>query len=73
MNTELMFSSKTNEWATPQYLFDELDREFHFTLVPCANEKNAKCSKYYTMADNGLSKDWTGETVFCNPPVWART
>ena len=68
MNTEVMFSSKTNEWATPQALFDELDLEFHFTLDPCATPENAKCKKYYTEADDGLSKDWTNETVFCNPP-----
>lgn len=29
MNTELMFSSKTNEWATPQQFFDELNKEFN--------------------------------------------
>ena len=68
MNTEVMFSSKTNEWATPQTLFDELDREFHFTLDPCATPENAKCKKYYTQADDGLAQDWSGETVFCNPP-----
>ena len=68
MNTEVMFSSKSNEWATPQALFDELDREFHFTLDPCATPENAKCRKYYTQADDGLAQDWSGETVFCNPP-----
>ena len=68
MNTEVMFSSKSNEWATPQALFDELDREFHFTLDPCATPENAKCRKFYTIEDDGLSKDWSGETVFCNPP-----
>lgn len=68
MNTELMFSSKSNEWATPQVLFDKLDREFHFTLDPCATPENAKCKKYYTESDDGLAQDWTNETVFCNPP-----
>lgn len=24
MNTELMFSSKTDKWATPQWFFDEM-------------------------------------------------
>ena len=31
MDTDLMFSSKTDMWATPQKFFDELDKEFHFT------------------------------------------
>ena len=48
MNTELMFSSKTDLRATPQEFFDELDKEFHFTLDPCANDDNHKCKKYYT-------------------------
>lgn len=33
MNNDLMFSSKTPEWETPQYLFDELDRQFHYKTV----------------------------------------
>jgi site-specific DNA-methyltransferase (adenine-specific) len=68
MNTEVMFSSKTDQWATPQWFFDELDEEFKFTLDPCADRFNHKCSKYYTKEQDGLSKDWGGETVFCNPP-----
>lgn len=62
------FSSKSNEWTTPQHLFDELNREFNFTLDPCATDENAKCSKYFTIEDDGLSKDWSNDVVFMNPP-----
>lgn len=62
------YSSKSCEWETPQKLFDELDLQFHFTLDPCSTDKNAKCIKHYTKEQDGLSQDWTGETVFCNPP-----
>jgi len=62
------FSSATNEWATPQDTFDKLNAEFNFTLDPCANHENHKCTKYYTIKDDGLSKSWAGERVFCNPP-----
>src|SRR3990167_1015349 len=62
------YSSKTNEWSTPQDLFDALNAEFHFTLDPCANSENAKCTKFYSKEDDGLSKDWRGERVFINPP-----
>ena len=62
------FSSKSNEWATPQWLFDSLNREFHFTLDPCSTDENAKCSRHYTLAENGLSQDWSEEVVFMNPP-----
>lgn len=67
MKTEVMFSSKTDNWATPQDIFDKLDEEFHFTLDPCADENNHKCEKFFTKADNGLCQSWGGN-VFCNPP-----
>lgn len=67
MNTEVMFSSKTDLWATPQDFFDALDEEFHFTLDVCALPENAKCEKYYTPEMDGLSQPWQG-VVWCNPP-----
>ena len=60
--------SNSNEWETPADLFSKLDVEFHFTLDPCATPENTKCKKYYTRAEDGLSKDWGGEIVFMNPP-----
>ena len=68
MNTEVMFSSKTDLWATPQTFFNELNKEFNFTLDPCATSDNAKCEKYFTKEIDGLTQNWGGETVFCNPP-----
>lgn len=59
---EVMFSSSSNEWATPQEFFDALDKEFHFTLDPCATKENAKCEKFYTIAENGLLQDWGGRS-----------
>lgn len=64
MNTNVMFSSKTDAWATPKAFFTELDKEFHFDLDPCADEFNHKCEKYYTIADNGLLKEWGGIGYF---------
>ena len=61
-------SSKSNEWETPQDLFDSLHREFKFTLDPCSTIDNHKLPKFYTKEDDGLSKDWSNETVFMNPP-----
>ena len=60
MNRELMFSRKSDEWATPQDFFDRLDAEFDFTLDPCATEENHKTPAYYTAADDGLQKNWGG-------------
>ena len=61
-----MFTSNTDMWETPQELFDELDREFHFTLDVCAVPENAKCERYFTPAQNGLKQDWTrgGDSLY---------
>lgn len=67
MNTELMFSSKTDLWETPQDLFDKLNNEFQFTLDVCATPENAKCDKFYTEEQDGLEHPWKG-TVWYNPP-----
>lgn len=61
-------SSKDMTWETPQDFFDELNKEFDFSLDPCATKETAKCNNFYTKEDDGLSKDWGGNTVFCNPP-----
>ena len=60
MNKDLMFSSKTDIWETPKDLFDTLNKEFNFTLDVCALPENAKCEKYYTPENNGLSQNWDG-------------
>lgn len=58
----------TDEWGTPQWLFDALDKEFGFTLDPCSDGVNAKCKKFFTPTENGLLMSWGTETVFMNPP-----
>lgn len=68
MNKELHFSSQDQTWSTPQDFYDKLDKEFNFTLDPCCSELTAKCQKFYTQKDDGLSKSWQNEIVFMNPP-----
>lgn len=68
MNTELHFSSKDMTWETPQAFYDELNKEFNFTLDPCCTKETAKCEKFYTPIENGLFSTWCGERVFMNPP-----
>ena len=65
--SEALYSSQTDMWETPQDLFDDLDREFHFDLDVCAIPENAKCKKFYTPEHDGLSQPWDG-TCWCNPP-----
>lgn len=62
-----LFTSTSDEWATPQDFFDQLDHEFGFTLDPCATTSNAKCRRFFTRAEDGLSQPWSG-VVFMNPP-----
>ena len=68
-----MTSTGKDDWATPDWLFQQLDAEFHFDLDPCCTHETAKCEKHFTPAENGLVQDWGGHTVFCNPPYSRRT
>ena len=68
MNKSLMFSSSTDEWATPQDFFDKLNLKYKFTLDVCADEFNHKCERYFNKKQDGLKQDWSGERVWCNPP-----
>ena len=61
-----LFTSNSEDWETPQDLFDELHEEFNFSLDPCATRKTAKVDEYYTKKENGLIQDWAGENVFLN-------
>lgn len=68
MNTDVLFSSKNDVWATPHDFYDKLNKEFNFNLDPCALPENAKCNKFFTPEQNGLIQNWGGHIVFCNPP-----
>jgi site-specific DNA-methyltransferase (adenine-specific) len=67
MFSRILLTSKSQEWTTPQKLFDTLDRIFRFTLDPCATPENTKCPRFFTKAEDGLKQTWTGR-VFMNPP-----
>ncbi|MGI8962724.1 MAG: DNA N-6-adenine-methyltransferase, partial [Bryobacteraceae bacterium] len=56
------YSKKTDEWPTPKWLFQALDREFRFTLDPCSTDQNAKCAKHFTRKENGLIQPWHEES-----------
>ena len=58
-----LFSSRTDEWATPAKLFADLDAEFHFDLDPCATDENHKCPDYFTKEQDGLTKNWGGRRI----------
>jgi phage N-6-adenine-methyltransferase len=73
----VMFSSASDEWETPQDLFDRLNAEFDFNMDVAATKFNTKCDHYMT-ADNGssaLSTSWANALAgldnvraWMNPP-----
>ncbi len=57
MISPTLYSSRTDDWPTPQSFFDQLNTEFDFTLDPCASPANTKCVAYFTQKDDGLKQD----------------
>jgi site-specific DNA-methyltransferase (adenine-specific) len=49
-----LFSKASDEWSTPQWLFDQINREFHIECDAAATGKNTKCKWY-------LGEDYTGQ------------
>lgn len=67
-NASVLFSSKSSDWETPQFLFQGLNAEFGFDVDVCATPENAKCVRYYSRDDDGLSVDWGQDACWMNPP-----
>jgi phage N-6-adenine-methyltransferase len=59
---------EVDDRETDPEIFAELDARYSFTLDVAAASHNAKCERYYTADDDGLTKSWAGESVWCNPP-----
>ena len=62
-----MFSSISDEWETPQALFDVINSVCQFNRDVCATDDNAKCAQYWTQQTNGLNELWQGR-CWMNPP-----
>lgn len=57
---DVVWQSNSDEWETPQDLYDDLNAEFGFNLDPCATDDNHKCPMYYTQQEDGLQQSWGG-------------
>ena len=66
--TKVYHSRASDEWSTPDALFEGLHREFGFTVDAAATSENAKCSAFWTAEEDGLTQAWAGHVVWCNPP-----
>jgi phage N-6-adenine-methyltransferase len=68
-----MDKAKTDDWATPQLLFNELNNIYNFTLDVAASSQNHKTEEWFGLDHpienrrDGLKKRWYGN-VWCNPP-----
>lgn len=67
----ILFSSKSDQWSTPQDFYDKLDQEFHFDLDPCADSTNHKTPKYFTKEQDGLQQNWGGAQGILQSSVWS--
>ena len=67
-NTLSFMTSKSYKFIrTPLDIWENLTKEFAFTLDACASNTNHLIKKYYTRENSCLDKDWTGEVVYCHP------
>lgn len=60
-------SRGNDNFETPKYIFEQLDRIFDFELDCAATHDNALCTLYMTEWENALIMPWDKRT-FCNPP-----
>lgn len=60
--------SHVDDRATTPEDFAPLHERFGFTVDVAAAPHNTKLERFYTIEDDGLAQDWTGERVWCNPP-----
>lgn len=57
----------SNDWETPDFLFQFLNKTYEFDIDLAASHENHKCARYYTEEDNALIQEWRG-SGFLNPP-----
>lgn len=71
LNTAL-FTSRSEEWETPAYVFRPLDSEFHFQVDVCATTENAKCKIFFDKFSDGLEREWSPFRCWMNPPYGSK-
>ena len=52
---------------TPKSIWENLSKEFNFTVDACASDKNHLLPKYWTKNNSALDKNWDNEIIYCHP------
>lgn len=66
---ETLFSSRKDDWETPNDLFVNLNKRYGpFTLDAAAFATNSKCNLHFNPEHDGLKQSWQGHKVWVNPP-----
>lgn len=66
--TSGLFTSRTEEWGTPDYVFLPLNKEFDFQVDVCATSENTKCKVFFNKSVDGLKREWSPFRCWMNPP-----
>jgi site-specific DNA-methyltransferase (adenine-specific) len=62
------FSTGSDEWETPDSLFNLLHSVYHFDIDVAASAENAKLPEFWTKQSDVLGKPWIDFKGWCNPP-----
>ena len=67
-----LFSSKTPEWSTPQYIVDWASNRFlmghPYVLDAAATSENKKAPCYFSKLHSALQLQWNASRIWLNPP-----
>lgn len=70
MIDKALFSSKSDEWSTPQDFYDKLNEKYNFVYDLAATEENTKCPDFSSIESESLENSWHMINGWCwlNPP-----
>jgi site-specific DNA-methyltransferase (adenine-specific) len=73
MKSQVVFSRESDEWGTPDELFDALHEEFNFGLDAAATCENTKLPCFISPDEDALTVSWVDHAakrvpVWLNPP-----
>ena len=74
----VVWQRESDEWETPPMLFKFMNSLYRFDVDVCASIQNAKCRKFFSKDDDGLTQVWQpGRTHWMNAPYseaskWAK-